>query len=236
MFPIAQTNIQLFNQLRRIGMVEEDMALIRRAYDLSMKLYSGYFQADGKPFVCHGAGVASIVAYLGLPAEIVAAGCIHNIYGNGDFGDGLKNSITPDRRKMVQNDVSPEVESLLSRFKELRLDPQRMKEIHEETGKLNPVDRHLVVMDLADLLEKYVDLGVLYYGDNRWVTDLVKDHGGLAVQLAERLDYPELATALREAFLQASRESVPDAFKSGKDWRVLRLIVPLSCSHTKLNL
>ena len=230
MFPIAQTNIQLFNQLRRIGMAEEGMGLVRRAYSLAMKLYSGYYQADGKPFVCHCVGVASIVAHLGLPAEIVAAGCIHNIYGNGDFGDGLNQCVTPERQRSVQDAVGGKVEELIFRFKDLRFDSQRMKEMYEEPGKLNPVDRQLVVMDFADLLEKYVDLGVLYYGDNHWVTNVVEDHGKLVIKTAERLGYLELTTALKEAFLTASLESVPDSLKSGKDWRVLRLVVPLSCA------
>lgn len=88
MEPIAQTNLQLYNQLRREGRPAGDLALIRRCYERSVELYSGAFQGDGKPFVAHTVGVASIMGQLGVPSVVVGAACIHNVYGNGNFGDG----------------------------------------------------------------------------------------------------------------------------------------------------
>ena len=57
---VAQTNIQLYNQLRREGRPREELVLTRQAYELAASLYSGYYQGDGKPFVTHGVGVASM--------------------------------------------------------------------------------------------------------------------------------------------------------------------------------
>ena len=61
---VAQTNIQLYNQLRRRGLDRDELVLVHRAYELLTTLYSGYYQGDGKPFVAHGVGVASILAEL----------------------------------------------------------------------------------------------------------------------------------------------------------------------------
>ena len=58
----AQTNIQLFNQLRRDGYSKTDLDLVRDAYELAMVLFSGRFQPSGKSFIAHVVGTASILA------------------------------------------------------------------------------------------------------------------------------------------------------------------------------
>ena len=118
---IAQTNLQLYNQLRAQERSLSDLGLVRRAYEFLTTIYSGYYQADGKPFVAHPVGVASILANLGFSADFVAAGMLHNIYGNGDFGDGLNNTVTNGRRRLVRNEVGCRVEDLSYRFRALRL-------------------------------------------------------------------------------------------------------------------
>lgn len=117
---IARTNVQLYNQLRRIRCSVEQLALVRRCYDLAVKLYSGYFRADGSPYLSHVTGVASIVAHLGLPSDVVAAACIHSIYTNRDFGSGMRYRATPYRRRVVRNAVGEMVEAYVYRFFELR--------------------------------------------------------------------------------------------------------------------
>ncbi len=85
---IAMVNTRLYGQLLAQGRSDDDLWAIRRAYDLTSVLYSGAYQADGRPFTAHVVSVASILALIGMPSTIVAAGLIHNVYGNGDFGDG----------------------------------------------------------------------------------------------------------------------------------------------------
>ena len=99
MWPVAQTNLQLYNQLRARGWSPAELGLLHRAYELTVSLYSGYFQNDGKPFVAHTVGVASILGHLERPAELVAAGLLHNVYTNGDFGDGRVYSARTARRR-----------------------------------------------------------------------------------------------------------------------------------------
>jgi hypothetical protein len=226
--PIAQTNIQLYNLLRRQGRSSDELALVKRCYQLGVSLYSGYFQADGKPFVAHVAGVASIVAQLGLPTDIVGAACIHNVYGNGDFGDGLSHVATEHRRQVVREAVGPEVEECIYRFRDLRLE-RSILDISRRLDELDARDRNLVVMDLGDVLEKYVDHGVLYYGDNRWVLDFVGKHENALIEIAERLGYPQLGDAMRDAFAATARESIPEELRSPSHVRVMELIVPRSC-------
>lgn len=229
MQPIARTNVQLYNQLRSAGRPPQELALIRRSYDLAVTLYSGCFQADGSPFVCHIVGVASIVAQLDLPGEAVAAACIHNVYGNGDFGDGRHNAVTPWRRNIVRDAVGAEVETYVHRFRETRSIQRTARAIPhlDNLDTLDARDRYVVVIELADILEKYTDGGLLYYGDYAWVTGFVAEQRDTLTQLASRLGYPQLATALDRAFESVTSEPAPEELRTKR--KHLALVMPLSC-------
>lgn len=226
---IAQTNLQLYNQLRLEGRSADDLALIRRCYELSVALYTGAFQGDGKPFVAHTTGVASIVGQLGVSSVIVGAACIHNVYGNGNFGDGRSQVATPRRRRVVRNAVGDEVEACIYRFRSLRINSTSIGEIASRLDELNERDRDLVTMDLADHLEKYVDYGVLYFGDSTWVTDFIEHHGNGLIEIANRLGHPQLAIALADAFDDTARQAIPPELKREKQHRVIELVMPQSC-------
>ena len=226
---IAQTNLQLYNQLRLQGRSPEDLLLIRRCYELSVTLYTGAFQGDGKPFVAHTTGVASIMGQLGISSVVVGAACIHNIYGNGNFGDGRSEIASPPRRSFVRNAVGDEVEECIYRFRSFRVNSSSIGEISSRLDQLDERDRDLVTMDLADHLEKYVDHGVLYFGDSTWVTDFIEHHGNALIEIANRLGHPQLAIALADAFAETARQSIPPELKREKRHRVLELVMPLSC-------
>ena len=73
----AQTNIQLFNQVRQQGYSHEDLARFSQAYRFSLPLFSGRFRASGKTFFAHLAGTASVLASLGVDGQLVTAGLLH---------------------------------------------------------------------------------------------------------------------------------------------------------------
>lgn len=225
---IAQTNLQLYNQMRAQGRSTEELALAKRAYELGALLYSAHYQADGKPFISHTVGVASILCRLGLPAEVVAFGLVHNVYTNGDFGDGLHNKATPARRRRVSDAVGPQVEALAHRFRKFRINARTIDRIEAELESYGDVERHLLATDLADHLEKYVDDGVLYFGDGAWVTDEVALLGGRLVEIARRLALPDLARMLEQAFeAAAAKTAAPAVLRNGKA-RYLAMTMPLS--------
>ena len=226
---IAQTNLQLYNQLRLQGRSPDDLALIRRCYELSVQLYSGAFQGDGKPFVAHTTGVASIVAQLGISSVVVGAACIHNIYGNGNFGDGQSEIASPRRRRFVADAVGDEVEACIYRFRSLRITAESIADIASRLDQLDGRDRDLVTMDLADHLEKYVDHGVLYFGDGTWITGFVENHGKTLIDIANRLGHPRLAVAFADAFDETACQAIPPELKREERHTAIELVMPLSC-------
>ena len=93
MHPYAQTNVQLFNQLRSQGYSQNDRERVREAYEFAMRLFTGLFLPSGKTFIDHLVGTASILTSLRMPVEVVVAGLIHAAYlrrfwsqQNGDVG------------------------------------------------------------------------------------------------------------------------------------------------------
>jgi (p)ppGpp synthase/HD superfamily hydrolase len=232
MWQVAQTNLQLYNQLRARGWSREDLRVAHRAYELTVSLYSGWFQHDGKPFVAHTLGVASILAHLGRPVEVVATGLLHNIYGNGDFGDGRIFSARPARRRLVRAAVGSAIEELVYDFhREMRL--ERRLQVYEETraGALTPNQRDCLLIDLADVMEKHLDLGVLYAGAaDEFIAEARKEQS-MFVAAAERLGYPQLATELTDAFAAtfAAEPSQYEGLQPSDGRHYLELIVPRSC-------
>ncbi|MEO8576943.1 MAG: DUF6817 domain-containing protein [Gemmatimonadales bacterium] len=226
---IAQTNLQLYNQLRLEGRSPDDLGLIRRCYELGVALYTGAFQGDGKPFVAHTTGVASIMGKLGVSSVVVGAACIHNVYGNGNFGDGQSEVASPYRRSVVRDAVGDEVEECIYRFRSFRLDSETIGEISSRLDQLDARDRDLVTMDLADHLEKYADYGVLYFGDGAWITDFVEKHMNALIEIANRLGHAQLGIALADAVDETARQVIPTELKRETEHTAIELVMPQSC-------
>jgi (p)ppGpp synthase/HD superfamily hydrolase len=226
---VAQTNLQLYNQLKAQGYNDEDLRVIHRAYEFLTTIYSGYYQADGKPFVAHTVGVASILGHLSFPVDFVATGLLHNVYGNGDFGDGLRNVATKRRRGIVRNEVGECIEGLIDRFPRCRINRKDISNTIRRIARLDETDRKLMVMDLADYLEKYVDLGVCYWGDGRSPVAVATKHGEQLVATADQLGYPRLAAMLAEAFDKVRTSQVADFLRRSSGCKELELVVPRSC-------
>lgn len=144
---IAQTNIQLYRQLIDAGWHESDLRKVRNAYQLAQELVGNSFRPNGKPFVCHLVGTASVLAHWNQRPAMVLTGLLHAAYLYGDFGDGERRD-SPRRRSYVQSIVGGEAEALLQQFMQ-----SRGINLQELT------DCDLLVLSLADLLEELVDAG-----------------------------------------------------------------------------
>lgn len=227
---IARTNVQLLNQLIQQGRSEELLKRVHRAYDLAVELYSGYFHGDGKPFVSHVVAVASIIGHLGQSDDLVVAAVVHNIYTNGDFGDGKAKVVTPDRQKRARAVVGRRVDDLLIRFRDLRVRTSLDRILHE-FDTLSEDDRQLLLMDLADHYEKYLDGALAYYGDCSWILDFDVPNMPRLVELAERLGYPDFGNMLAAALQEQLdwMKKVPEVLRTKDGQRYLALRVPGSC-------
>lgn len=199
MHPYAQTNLQLLQQLREIGYSPEDIRLVHRAYGLAQTLFTAYFRGNGKPFLSHLVGTASILATLNVSIPIIIAGLLHAVYMSGNFGDE-RAGITSAKRSQLIEVVGNEVEILVSQYTKLQWNRQQISNLSPTLEQLSPVERDVLLIRLANELEDHLDDGILYcaHADKR--RQYLRDCGSMMVQMATDLDYGELAIALQQTF------------------------------------
>ena len=210
----AQTNLQLYAELREASYSASDIECIRVAYELALALFTGRYRGSGKPFLAHVVGTASILASIQARASIVAAGLLHAAYNQGEFGTGWSGA-APDKRQRLRDAVGPEVEDLVSRYTSLKWQADTIPKIHERLDALNSRERDVLLVRLANELEDQLDLGALYCADAARRRDQVRGCLHLCVDMAKRLGFPELATALTQAFTETLAADVPMALRRG---------------------
>ena len=214
MHDYAQTNIQLFNQLRRAGYSNADLEYLYRAYEVAIRLFTGRFRASGKTFIAHLVGTASILAALRAPIALIAAGLLHAAYTHGDFGKGRQGISSAKRRKLKQS-LGEEAEQYIARYTAQPWNEQAISVTHDKLDTLNAIERDIILMHLANTLEDYLDLGMFYYdeperqGHGRYTdTSAV-----LQVRIAEQLGFSSLAAELTRVFKEHTTADVPDALR-----------------------
>jgi (p)ppGpp synthase/HD superfamily hydrolase len=205
-----QTNLQLYAQLVDLGYSEADLATVARSYELSMALFPGTYRASGKPFLAHLVGTAGIIATLRARAPVVATGLLHAAYTHGEFGNGWL-GVSNAKRARVRAAVGPEIEDLVARYTALRWAPATIPAIRARLDAMTGLERDVLLVRLANELEDHLDLGILYPGDVPRRLRFMREDLPAAVEMAERLGYPELAESLTAAFDQIERAAISPA-------------------------
>ena len=204
----AQTNLQLYKQLRDCGYSTEDMALVQQAYALGVTLFTASFRGSGKPLLAHLVGTASILASLHESAIVVTAGLLHAAYALGDFGTG-RGGMTPAKRERVRAAVSAAVEDLVARYTAFAWNKSTISKILSGVQMMSPVERDVLVIRLANELEDHLDLGVLYCGNAKSRREYIRSPLNQSVDMARQLGLLQLADALDTAFNEVLSAEVP---------------------------
>ena len=91
-------------------------------------------------------------------------------------------------------------------------------------------DRFFLV-ELADRLEKYNDLGVLHVGRSDWLPGMTDGSAERLVEIADALGEPRLAAMLSDALAAVAAEAakVPPELRPSDGRRHAKLVVPRSC-------
>jgi (p)ppGpp synthase/HD superfamily hydrolase len=213
----AQTNLQLYKQLRRAGAGDADLALVRAGYDLAMHLCPASFRGSGKPLLAHLVGTASILASIGQSARVVTAGLLHAAYVFGDFGDG-KAGMSWARRERLRQAVGKEVEELVARYTQFDWNRHTIPGIRDRVESLTPIERDVLVIRLANELEDHLDFGVLYCGNGEKRREYIRSPLNQSVDMARKLGLTELAAELDAAFNDTLAADLPVALRNSQDY------------------
>jgi (p)ppGpp synthase/HD superfamily hydrolase len=215
--PYAQTNLQLYAQLRRAGGSEEELALVRKGYDLAMHLCPASFRGSGKPLLAHLVGTASILAAIGQPARVVTAGLLHAVYVFGDFGDASR-GITEARRECVRAAVGAEVEDLIVQYTRFEWNSRTIPGIRQRVSTLSQAELEVLIIRLSNELEDHLDCGVLYCGNGEQRRAYIRSPLNQSVDMARTLGQMKLADALDEAFQETLAAELPAALRNPHDY------------------
>lgn len=214
MYHFAQTNIQLFNQLHDLGYDEKDLDIVTRSYELAITLFTGQFRGSGKTFIAHLVGTASILASLRSAPSIIAAGLLHAAYESGDFGIGGE-GFSPSKRDYLRAAVGAEVEERITRYTELEWNHEVAQRLFHKMDSLSRIEQDILLLRLANELEDYLDLGILFCGiEKRAHVDERNCNKKVLYDIARALGYPELAEALRAEIEKTAVASEQQRFKT----------------------
>lgn len=223
MYHFAQTNLQLYRQLRVRGYDDRDIARLRHAYEIALPLFSGQYRSSGKPFINHLVGTASILASGGERVAVLSAGMLHAAYMCGDFGFDAGGRRTERRRAWLENRVGREVENLVASYDVNLWNRETIRAWCAGPKGPAPAEEEVLRMHLANVYEDFMD-GGMCQGISR-KSSLYTNAGVQRdiLHLAARCRWPELATLLAQAFeeFNAMRKELPQ--DGGQGISTLRL-------------
>src|SRR5215207_4102039 len=158
---IAQTNLQLYNQLIDLRWSADDLRRTRDAYDLAAQLFSGRYRCSGKPFVAHLVGTASVVAAIDGRPGMVSAGLLHAAYDTGDFGNRVRGA---GRRSVLARVVGAQVEHLVDLYAQTPWTAERVASAIDEVARVTPAAdrRDVFLLRIANEVDEHADLGTRY--------------------------------------------------------------------------
>jgi Domain of unknown function (DUF6817) len=175
---IAQTNLQLYNQLVTRGWSETDLDRTRRAYELATDLFAGQLRPSGKTFLAHLVGTASAVAAGDGRVDLVLAGLVHAAYTHGEFGDARRDAAAP-KRGAVRSVIGSDAESLVHGYGALGYREATIDDWVARAGTLSRTDHDLVVLRMANEIDDHVDLGTRFC--DRRGDPMATDESGVVV-------------------------------------------------------
>jgi hypothetical protein len=152
---IAQTNVQLYRQLRDAGVADAELTRVHAAYELGVELFSGRYRRPHRPFIEHLVGTASIVAEVDGRPSMVLAALLHAAYPRGDWGGRAAGTRERDAVRQV---VGPEAEALIWQYAQI---PSKLETLEQwvegNRPTPSPVAVDLVVLALANQVEELQD-------------------------------------------------------------------------------
>jgi hypothetical protein len=214
----AQTNLQLYAQLEHAGWAEPQLALAERAYDLALHVCGASYRPNGKPFLCHLVGTASILASWPATTGEVICGLIHSVYTHGVFSDPQRG--VTDVKRAVVRDAIGETEVLVTDYTELAWNTSAVVAWAAKEDAPSSGERSAVRVRLANELEDHLDLGLLYARKTK-VSEPVRP-GDPVFALAERFVSPAFAHELGAAVAANEKGSVASCLVR-KDVRSFRV-------------
>ena len=192
----AQVATGLHAQLLERGEKPGDLGGLRTAYDRAQSLFEERYRPCGKPLIAHLVGTASILAWLRAPLRVIKVGLLHAAHTHGNFGGVSLES----QRWQLRTEFGEEIEEQLYRYYRLVWDGEHICTIQPKLGELDPAERQVLLVRLANELEDNLEFGMLRSTPSIYHALYASPLSRRVLKIAEALGHPELALALERAF------------------------------------
>jgi HD domain len=209
---IAQTNLQLFNQLMAAGWSDVQLERTQAAYAFATDLFAGKMRSSGKTLVEHVVGTASAVAVTGGRPPLVHAALLHAAYTFGEFG-GRHHSSVPSKRAAVRAVIGDEAEELVAGYASLGYSAATIRDWRQRGSDLTAREHDLAVLRIANEVDEHTDFGTRYSdrGGHPMSSDAIFE---TMISLAHEIEEPVLAALMDQIRLGEIDVTVPPVLRS----------------------
>jgi (p)ppGpp synthase/HD superfamily hydrolase len=205
----AQTNIQLYNQLQAAGYSPLEQQRVFGAHQLGLLLFGGLVRPNGKLFMAHLIGTASILVAQSARVAVVIAGLLHAAYSHGQFPDPRRGA-TSRKRARVRSIVGTDTEMLIDGYARLKLNHPAIEAWSQRDFSKDSTERDIVMIRLANELEDHLDLANQYGGKKkRYGPD--NQGAALLAEIARKMGLADLAQELEIELQPKPGPSAPAA-------------------------
>lgn len=183
---------QFLNSLLELN-PKYDIELIGKAYKIADEMHKGQLRKSGEPYMIHPAAVAKILAELGMDADTIVAGLLHDAVEDTAY---TKNQLEKDFGTEIMNlvDGVTKLGSIVFENKEER-QAENLRKMFLAMSK----DIRVLIIKLADRLH---NLRTINYMDDRKIIDKCKETLEIYAPLASRLGIFALKFELEDIALK----------------------------------
>jgi len=207
MFKYAQTNIQLYRQFQSSGYPRQGLKQIQAGHDILSSLFSGQYRGNGKPFVCHLVGTASILLAYKAPIPVVLAGLLHAVYAEGNFGS-ISPVITARKRRLIRTAIGEEAEALIEQYTTFRWNEDVASQLVEKIDRMEEGERAVIMIRIANELEEAITGDILFEPEERRSAKaMCLSYCG---QLAKALNQSEISEEIEDVIGRMDENSIPE--------------------------
>ena len=162
--PFAQTVLQLASHMRSLGYPVWNIEAVLAAYHVAALLFDGIYRANGKTFVAHAVGTASVLAAYGAPATVIVAGLLHAAYPLGRFPANVGGTLAGTRR-WLSHRIGHRAEAQVFEYFRLDFETTRAAVLETDPDELRLLLAYAVLLQMANSVDEHLDGGLLFTRD-----------------------------------------------------------------------
>ncbi|WP_457935465.1 hypothetical protein [Mesorhizobium sp. 10J20-29] len=172
---LAQTNLQLYQQLRAAGHSRQDLAILQRDNETACMLFGSKIRSTGRPFLCHAVGTASAALAQGASLDLVRTAFLHAAYKHGRFPDGTRGN-SDAHRSWLRERTGGGVEKLVFAFSQYPFNVSIARKL-VDNGADESQNKEMLLLKLCNDVDDTHDFGALLahkprYSDPHYLSDL----------------------------------------------------------------